>query len=88
MSSRAQALARRRQELIERSSAQRAALVAEAQPLMHKAGALDRFITSVRQHPIVTGLAAAAVVLLGARQVLALGSRALTLYALFRHLRG
>ena len=88
MSQRTQDLARRRQELIDRSSVQRAALVAEVRPLLDKAGALDRVITSVRHHPVVTGLGAAAVVLLGARQVLALGSRALTLYALFRQLRG
>jgi hypothetical protein len=88
VSHRTQDLARRRQELIDRSSVQRAALAAEAAPLVHKAAALDRVITSVRHHPVVTGLAAAAVVLLGARQVFALGSRALTLYALFRQLRG
>jgi hypothetical protein len=88
MSRRTQDLARRRQELIDRSSLQRAALVAEARPLLDKAGALDRVIASVRQHPVFSGLAAVGIVLLGARQVLALGSRALTLYALFRSLRG
>ena len=88
MSNRTQDLARRRRELIDRSSMQRETLAAAARPLVHKAAALDRVITSVRHHPVTTGLAAAAVVLLGARQVLALGSRALTLYALFRQLRG
>jgi hypothetical protein len=88
MSGRTQHLAQRRQELIDRSSMQRAALAAEALPLLQKAASLDRVITSVRHHPVVTGLVAAAIVLVGARQVFALGSRALTLYALFRQLRG
>ena len=83
-----QALALRRRELVDRSAMQRSALVGSVEPLVHKAAALDRVITSVRHHPVTTGLAAAAVVLLGARQVLALGSRALTLYALLRQLRG
>lgn len=82
-----QGLARRRRELVERSAAQRAALIGDAEPLLRKAAALDRLITSVRRHPVVTGVAAGAVALLGGRRLFELASRAIALYALFRQQR-
>ena len=84
MSRREQGLAQRRQELVERSRSQRAALVANAQPLLEKAATLDRIVESVRRHPLIAGAAVAAVVLLGSRRLMDLATRALTLYALIR----
>ena len=86
MSQRAQRLEQRRRELVERSAAQRAALVRAAEPLVRKAAALDRVVAYVRRYPIVTAVAAGAVALLGPRKLLSLGTRLLTLYTLFRQL--
>ncbi|OGA40293.1 MAG: hypothetical protein A3G28_06420 [Betaproteobacteria bacterium RIFCSPLOWO2_12_FULL_68_19] len=86
MSQRAQRLEQRRRELVERSAAQRAALVRAAEPLVRKAAALDRVVAYVRHYPIVTAVAAGAVALLGPRKLLSLGTRLLTLYTLFRQL--
>ena len=78
------AMARRRQELVERSASQRSALIDGIEPLMRKAAALDRLVTSVRGHPLVTGLIAGAVALVGARKLFELTTRLLSLYMLFR----
>jgi hypothetical protein len=81
---RQQALAQRRQELVERSAAQRSALISGIEPLLHKAAVLDRVVTAVRGHPLVTGLVVAAVALVGSRKLIATASRLLTLYMLVR----
>ena len=67
-----------------RSAAQRATLIANATPLIGKAAAADRILTKMRRYPVVIGVAAAAVALLGSRRIFDLASRALTLYALLR----
>lgn len=77
-------LADRRRELVERSSAQRAAIVADAQPLLRAAAAGDRIVSHVRRHPLAVTVAAGAIVLLGSRKLFDLATRALTIYALFR----
>jgi hypothetical protein len=79
-----QSLAERRQELVARSTAQRAALVAESEPLLRKAAAADRILQKLRRYPVVIGAVAAGVALLGSRRIFDLASRALTLYALLR----
>ena len=79
-----QDLVRRREELVLRSSSQRMALVVCAEPLVRKAAALDRVVRYVRDNAAVTTLAVAAIAFLVPRKVLALASRAITLYALFR----
>ena len=79
-----QELARRRRELLERSAAQRSALVANAEPLMRKAAALDRIVTTVRRHSFVASLVVGAVALVGSRQLFAMTTRLLSLYMLFR----
>ena len=84
MSRHEQGLVQRRQELLARSEAQRAALIGIAAPLLRKAEALDRVVASVRRYPIVTGVVAAAVALFGSRRLIDLGVRAFTLYTLFR----
>jgi hypothetical protein len=77
-------LARRREELVERSLAQRTALVAAAEPLVRKAAAVDRVVTYVRSHPGIASVAVGAVALLGPRKIFDLGARAVTLYMLLR----
>ncbi len=79
-----QELARRRQELLERSAAQRSALAANAAPLLRKAAALDRIVATVRRHSFVASLAVGAVALVGSRQLFAMTTRLLSLYMLFR----
>jgi hypothetical protein len=84
MNHRQQGLARRREELVGRSTTQRAALVATAAPLLRKAEALDRTVQRVRRYPVVTALGAAAVMMLGSRKIFEIAARAFTLYALLR----
>jgi len=84
MSRREQSLAERREELVARSAAQRAALVSDAEPLIRNAATADRILTKLRRYPVMIGVAAAGVALLGSRRIFDLASRALTLYALLR----
>ena len=84
MSRRAQSLAERRLELVDRSATQRAALAAEAQPLLSKAAAADRILGMLRRYPVVTVLAVAAVALIGPRRLFDYGTRAITLYMLLK----
>ena len=50
-------LAARRRELVERSSAQRAALLSAVDPLAQKAMTVDRVSVYVRRNPALLGLA-------------------------------
>jgi hypothetical protein len=84
MSRREQSLSERREELVARSAAQRAALSADAAPLIRQAATADRILTKLRRYPVVIGAVAAGVALLGSRRIFDLASRALTLYALLR----
>ena len=84
MSSREQSLAERREELVARSTAQRAALFTHAEPLLRKAAAADRILGKLREYPVVTAVGVGAVVLLGTRRIFDLATRILTIYALFR----
>ena len=71
-------------ELVERSAAQRAALVADAQPLLRKAAATDRIVGALRRYPVVTTLIVGTVALIGPRRLFDYGTRAITLYMLLR----
>jgi len=82
--SHSQNLARRRQELVERSAAQRAALLASAEPIARKAARVDRVLAYVRRYPVLSSVAVGAVALLGPRKMLDYGTRAITLYSLLR----
>ena len=84
MSRHEQGLAERRRELVERSSAQRAALAAAAEPLVRKSAAVDRVIAQVRRYPVLSSVAVGALALLGPRRLFDLAARAATLYALLR----
>lgn len=77
-------LQRRRAELVERSTALRAALLNAAAPIVHKAATADRVVTALRKYPVITAVAACAVAVVGARGLLPLLTRALTLYALLK----
>ena len=77
-------LAARRRELVERSSAQRAALLSAVDPLAQKAMTVDRVSVYVRRNPALLGLAIGAVALVGPRKIFDLGTRAITLYLLMR----
>ena len=80
----AQGLAERRQELVARSAAQRSALIANAEPLLGQAAALDRIFASVRRHAVLSTLAVGAVALLGSRRLFDIAERLLTIYLLVR----
>ena len=84
MSRRDQTLAQRREELVARSAAQRAALAGHAAPLLGRAEALDRIVLRIRRYPLLTAAVAGAVVFLGSRRIFDMATRALTIYALFR----
>jgi len=81
---RLQGLAQRRQELVERSAAQRTALLAAAEPIVRKAMVVDRVLAYVRRYPAIASLAVGAVALIGPRKIFDIGARAITLYTLFR----
>ena len=81
---RMQGLAQRREELVERSRAQRSAALAAARPLVRKAVAVDRLVGNLRRYPVLAALAVGFVALVGPRKILNLGARAVTLYMLFK----
>jgi len=84
MNSREMSLAQRRRALVERSEAQRAAILGAAEPITRKAVSLDRVVDYVRRYPVVAAAAAGALALVGPRRIFDLGTRALTLYMLLR----
>lgn len=73
-------------ELVARSAAQRAAVIASAQPLLHAVEKPDRFVAFVRRYPAGIAIGTMALALLGPRRLLAAGTRLLTVYTLFRQL--
>ena len=77
-------LQRRRAELVERSTAQRAGLLYAAAPILQKAATVDRIVTALRKYPLVTAVAVGAVAIAGTRRVLPWLTRALALYALLK----
>ena len=77
-------LTEKRRELVQRSSAQRAAIIANAEPLVRAGAVADRLLSHVRRHPVALTVGLGAVVLLGSRRLFDLATRALTLYALFK----
>lgn len=74
----------RRKALVARSRAQRAAILAAADPLVRKAAAGDRMLMRVRRHPLAVTVIGAAVVLLGSRKLFDIATRLVTVYALLR----
>jgi hypothetical protein len=72
------------EELVRRSAEQRAALLAAAEPIVHRARSVDRAVSYVWRYPVLTSVVIGAIALAGPRRVLDFGARALTLYALLR----
>jgi hypothetical protein len=79
-----QDLEMRRAELVDRSRAQRAALIAGLAPLAGKLSAVDSAVASVKRYPMVSTALAAAVVLLGSRKMFGWIARGITLYTLLK----
>ena len=73
-----------REELVARSAAQRAAIIAAAEPLVRAAASADRVVSRLRRYPVAVAAVAGAIVVLGSRRLFDLATRAVTLYALFR----
>ena len=78
------ALARRRDELVARSAAQRSALIASLEPLAAKAAALDRIAGTLRRYSVVAGVVAGVAAIFGSRRLIDIASRLLKLYLLVR----
>jgi hypothetical protein len=72
------------EELVRRSAEQRAALLAAAEPIVHRARSVDRVVSYVWRYPVLTSVVVGAIALAGPRRVLDFGARALTLYALLK----
>lgn len=77
-------LVARREALVARSRAQRAAIIAAAGPLLDKAATADRLYARVRRHPVTVGAIGIAVVVLGTRKLFTIATRVLALYELIR----
>jgi hypothetical protein len=80
-------LAQRRQALVARSTAERAAIIAAAGPLLGKAATADRLYSRIRRHPVSVTIIGVAVAALGARKLFTVATRAMALYGLFRGAR-
>jgi hypothetical protein len=83
---RLQELEARRLELIDRSAAQRSALIAGVLPLADKLASVDRAVATVKRYPVVSGLIAGGVVLFGSRKLFDWAARGITLYTLLKRL--
>ena len=77
-------LERRRQKLVERSTAQRAALGAAVAPLVAKIATVDRVRDTLRKYPVGVVAIAAGFGVLGWQGTLSLAARLFSLYALLR----
>lgn len=84
MSARRGALAQRRRDLLARSQAQRAALVASAAPFVRKAEVFDRLLGHVQRHPLLAGAVTAVCALFGSRRLFDVAARGARLYFLLR----
>ena len=76
----------RRLELIDRSAAQRAALIAGVLPVADKLATVDRAVASVKRYPVVSALIAGSVVLFGSRKLFDWAARGITLYTILKKL--
>jgi len=72
------------EQLVRRSTEQRATLLAEAAPLVRRARSVDRVVSYVWRYPVLTSVVVGAIALAGPRRVLDFGARALTLYTLLK----
>ena len=83
----AERLAQRRAALVALSTAQRAEIGAALAPAARKLAAADRALETLRAHPLLAGIVAAALGFLGPRRLLFWAARALPIYSLMRRRR-
>jgi hypothetical protein len=76
----------RRMVLVERSTAERAAIAAAASTFTRKLAAVDRIAASVRAHPFLAIAAAGAVALAGRSRLINWVLRGATVYSLLRRI--
>jgi hypothetical protein len=76
----------RREALVTRSAAQRAAIAAQLAPAARTLAAADRVATTLRAHPVIAAVAAAGLALIGPRSVLLWAMRVLPVYSFLRRL--
>lgn len=86
MISRLRRLQARREALVARSAAQRAHITAALAPAVRKLATADRLVATLRAHPMVTGAAAAGLILIGPHNVLRWTLRLAPFYSLLRSL--
>ncbi len=79
-------LERRREALVLRSRLQRARLAVQLAPAARKLAVADRAIAALRAHPIIAGLAATGLALIGPRRLLRWGMRVVPLYSVLARL--
>lgn len=74
----------RRGTLVARSEVHRARLSARIAPAVRRLAAADRLLATLRAHPVVTGAAAAGLLLIGPQNLLRWALRLAPFYALLR----
>ena len=75
-------LEQRRAALVVRSGVQRACIAARLAPAARGLAATDRFAAALRAHPVMTGMAASVLALIGPRTLLRWAMRLVPVYAL------
>ena len=79
-------LVQRREALALRSAALREQVVADAADIAPRLRAADRVVTTLRAHPVLTGIAMTGVMFLGSRAFLRWAARILPIYSVLRRL--
>lgn len=82
----ARTLAQRREALVARSAACRAEIASGLEPFARKLAIADRAVAALRSHPVLAGIAATALAIIGPRTLLRWTLRALPVYSLVRRL--
>ena len=73
----------KREALVTRSTAQRGRLSAQLAPAARRLAAADRIAATLRAHPVIAGMAATVLALIGPRRLLRWAMRIGPLYSLF-----
>lgn len=84
MIGRLRSLQTRRGELVQRSSRLRASIGERLAPVARRLNAADRLIGRMQAHPVITGVALAALLLIGRQTLLRWLLKVAPLYALLR----
>jgi hypothetical protein len=76
-------LKERREALVVRSAGQRVRILVRLAPAARTLATADRFTATLRAHPVVAGLVAGGIALIGPRKLLRWAVRAVPIYTLF-----